>query len=137
MHDNEAIVRTFFEEAFNRGRLDVIDTLFSPEFVEHQAFGPDAPAGRDAPKAVVTSLRRGFSDFHITIEDTAASNDTVWVRLRATGTHDGPFMGHAPTGNRIAVTVIDIMRLAHGKIVEHWGVADSLAALRQIEAPHS
>jgi predicted ester cyclase len=42
-------------------------------------------------------------------------------------------MGHPPSGKRIAITVIDIMRVADGKIVEHWGVPDGLGALRQIE----
>lgn len=135
MNPNETLVRTFFEQAFNRGQLDAIDTFLAPDFVEHQAFGPDAPKGRDAPRAVVTNLRNAFTDFRVTIEDAASSGDRVWVRLHATGTHTGPIFGRAPTGNRISITVIDIMRVADGKIVEHWGVSDGLAALRQLDAP--
>jgi predicted ester cyclase len=126
-------VRRLFEEAFNQGRLSAIDELMSPDFVEHQGEGGGESQGRAVPKEIVTTLRRAFSDLHLSIEDSAARGDTVWVRLRATGTHDGPFMGREPTGRRIAITVIDIMRLADGKIVEHWGVPDALAALRQID----
>lgn len=134
MTENEAIVRKFIDEAFNGGRLEAIDALLSPDFVEHQALGPGGPTGRDAPRAIVSSLRRAFSDFHLDVEDAASSGDTVWLRLRGTGTHDGPFMGRAPTGKRMSITVIDVMRLRDGKIVEHWGVADRLAALGQLDA---
>jgi predicted ester cyclase len=43
-------------------------------------------------------------------------------------------MGIPPTGNEIAITVIDICRFVNGKIVEHWGVPDQLSLLRQIGA---
>lgn len=134
MNENEAIVRNFIDEAFNAGRLEAIDALLSPDFVEHQALGPGAPTGRDAPRAIVTSLRRAFPDLHLAVEDATSSGDTVWLRLRGTGTHEGPFMGRAPTGKRMAITVFDVMRLRDGKIVEHWGVADRLAALGQLDA---
>jgi hypothetical protein len=48
-------------------------------------------------KAVITSLRRAFSDFRLTIEDLAVSGDLVWTRNVATGTNDGLFMGRPPT----------------------------------------
>lgn len=134
MTDDEAIVRRLIQEAFNEGRLDSIEALLAPDFVEHQSMGPGAPKGRDAPKAIVSSLRRGFSDFHLEVEDSALRGDTVWLRLRGTGTHDGPFMGRAPSGRRVSVMVFDVMRVERGKIVEHWGVPDALSLLRQIEA---
>lgn len=134
MTENESVARRLIEDAFNKGRLEAIDELMSPDFVEHQAIGPGVPTGREAPKAIVSMLRSAFPDFHLAIEDTALRGDTVWLRLRATGTHDGTFMGRQPTGKCISVTVIDIMRIQDGKIVEHWGVADRLGALQQLDA---
>ena len=55
-------------------------------------------------KAVIASLRRAFSDFTLTIEDLTVAGDVVWTRNVATGTHDGPFMGHPPTGRPIGST---------------------------------
>jgi len=133
MSADEDIVRKFIHEAFNEGRLEAIDDMTTPAFVEHQDLGPNPPQGRDGPKAVVSSLRRAFSDFHLAVEDAASRDGTVWLRMRATGTHDGPFMGRAPTGKRISVTVIDVLRVADGKIIEHWGVADRLGVLSQID----
>jgi predicted ester cyclase len=37
-----------------------------------------------------------------------------------------------PNGKPIKVTVMDILRLKNGKVVEHWGVPDRFAVLAQI-----
>jgi len=41
-------------------------------------------------------------------------------------------MGLPGTGRRFNVTVIDIARLADGRLVEHWGVADRLSVAQAI-----
>jgi predicted ester cyclase len=130
--EQKQIFRRVIEHGFNRGDLGVVDELFSPAFVEHQPLGPDAPRGREAPAAIIQSLHRSFSDFSLAIEDIACEADRVWVRLRAAGTNDGPYHGHAPTGKRIAADVIDVVRMDQGRIVEHWGVPDRLAILHQL-----
>jgi predicted ester cyclase len=58
----------------------------------------------------------------------------VWFRIRATGTNDGPMWGRPATGRPIDITVMDVMRVVDGRMVEHWGVADRLAVLKQIGA---
>jgi predicted ester cyclase len=128
----EAIVRRLIDEGFNEGRLDVANELISPEMVEHQNFGPDHAPGADGVKAVIASLRRAFSDFHLAIEDVAVQDDTVWLRLTGTGTNDGSFMGHPPTGRRMRTDVFDTLRVRNGRIVEHWGVPDRLGTLFQL-----
>jgi predicted ester cyclase len=50
----------------------------------------------------------------------------------ATGTHDGLFMGHPPTGRRMRVDVFDAVRVCDGRMVAHWGVPDRLGALIQL-----
>ena len=43
-------------------------------------------------------------------------------------------MGMPPTGKSISVGVIDIFRIAGGKIVEHWGQMDSMGMMQQLGA---
>jgi predicted ester cyclase len=131
MHDPEHIFRRLIEEGFNRGDLSVADAVTSPDLAEHQEFGPDHAPGAEGVRAVISSLR-AFSDFHLEIEDTAVSGDAVWARLTATGTHDGPFMGHPPTGRQMRATVFDVVRVVDGRMVEHWGVPDRLSVLYQL-----
>ena len=81
---------------------------------------------------MIASLRRAFSDFRLTIESLVADGDTVWLRMVATGTHDGPFMGNAATGRPMRIDVFDVIRVEDGRMVEHWGVPDRLGALLQL-----
>ncbi len=132
--DPETVVRRLIDEGFSGGRLEVCDELVAPAMAEHQDFGPRHAPGPEGVRAVIASLRRAFPDFRLEIADLALAGDTVWTRNVATGTHDGPFMGHAPTGRAIRADVVDVMRVEDGLIVEHWGVPDRLGVLFQIGA---
>jgi len=127
-----ALVRRLIEEGFNEGNLDVADELISPDLVEHQNFGPDHAPGAEGVKAVIASLRRAFPDFHLAIDDLAVDGDTVWLRMTGTGTNDGAFMGHPPTGRVMRTDVFDALRVEDDRIVEHWGVPDRLGTLFQL-----
>jgi predicted ester cyclase len=41
-------------------------------------------------------------------------------------------MGAPATGRQISLDVIDIVRIADGRIVEHWNLVDQLGLLRQL-----
>ncbi len=128
----EELVRRLIEEGFNEGNPDVADELISPDMVEHQNFGPDHAPGAEGVKAVIASLRRAFSDFHLEIDDLTVDGDTVWLRMTGTGTHDGSFMGNPPTGRSMRTDVFDSLRVENDRIVEHWGVPDRLGTLFQL-----
>ena len=132
MSSAEELVRRLIEEGFNAGDLSAVDDLIPPSFVEHQNFGPDHAPGAEGAKAVIVSLRRAFPDFHLAIDDLVVDGDTVWLRMTGTGTNDGPFMGHAPTGRQMRTDVFDVLRVENGRIVEHWGVPDRLGTLFQL-----
>lgn len=48
------------------------------------------------------------------------------------GTHTGPLLGIAPTGQSIAIEVMDMVRLHDGKYYEHWGVNTLQAVLAHL-----
>jgi predicted ester cyclase len=81
---------------------------------------------------VIESLHRAYGGFRLDIEHLAVEDDLVWLHLRGSGRHDGPFMGHAPTGRPMSIDVFDLLRIEDGKVVEHWGVPDRLGALMQL-----
>ncbi len=130
--DPETVVRTLIEEGFNRGNLDVCDDLTAPDLIEHQNFGPNHAPGADGVKAVIASLRRAYSDFHLEIQQLTVDGDLVWLHMTGSGTHDGPFMGNSPTGRSMRIDVFDLIRVVDGRMVEHWGVPDRLGALFQL-----
>lgn len=57
--------------------------------------------------SVVHWMRTGFSDVQWKIEDIVADNEKVAVFWILTGTHDGDFLGVAPTGKKIKTTVMN------------------------------
>ncbi len=126
-----AVIHRIFDEGFATGATDVVDEICSPDLVEHQ-FGL-AGRGADAVdhvKAAIQDVHRMAPDMTFTIEDSVQSGDTVWVRVRATGTATGEFFG-PPSGRPVDITVVDIARVVDGRIVEHWGVPDRFALLAQ------
>jgi predicted ester cyclase len=41
-------------------------------------------------------------------------------------------MGNLPTGRKMTIDVIDMVRMREGRIVEHWGVPDHLSLMEQL-----
>jgi len=79
-------------------------------------------------------LHNAFPDFKATIEQLIAEGDKVVLYMTWTGTQEGEFMGVPPTGKRLSVGVIDIIAIANGKFVEHWGIIDSGKMMQQLGA---
>ena len=129
VEQNIAATRRLIDEGFNKGNLDVCDELVSPDALENQR---GSKPGIEGTKDTIRTLRSWFSDFELTIVDLIASDDTVWFRNRATGVNTGEVMGRPATGRSFDITVMDIVRFADGKMVEHWGVPDQLGMLIQL-----
>jgi predicted ester cyclase len=127
---NEQIFRALIEDGFSKGDVTLFDKYTSPNFREHQH--GMIPQNLEGVKNAIRYLHKAFSDFSLTIEDTVVSGETVWGRMTGRGTQKGQFGPMPPTGKQIEITVIDIMRFENGKLIEHWGVADRLAAMEQL-----
>ncbi len=133
--DNRELVRRLNEEFHNQGRIgEVIEERFAPEFVNHSA-PPGLPPTREGSAMFSMAFRRGFPDYHVTIHDVIAEGDKVVTRKTFTGTHRGEWMGVPASGRNVSFGGIDIVRIARGKLVEHWAEFDMLALMQQIGAP--
>jgi steroid delta-isomerase-like uncharacterized protein len=130
--ENKDISRRADEELFNRGDLSIADELFASNFVYHDPVSHEEWRGPESVKSYATMLRVAFPDLHQTIEEQIAEGDKVAYRWTARGTHQGEFMGIAPTGNRVEMTGISIARLIDGKIEEIWENYDALGMMQQL-----
>jgi predicted ester cyclase len=110
---------------------DVVDDYFAPEFVSHNN-PPGFPPGVEGVKRFFSMFRDAFPDVEVEIDEIVVEGDRVAVATTFTGTHQGELMGVAPTGRRVSVTGIDIVRVADGKIVEHRGLTDIVGLMRQL-----
>jgi steroid delta-isomerase-like uncharacterized protein len=132
--ENKALLQRGYEQIFNQGNLDQIEEFASTDLVDHEAPPPGMEdfEGIEVLRQFVKVFRDAFPDLQFTAEDMIAEGDKVAARYTMRGTHQGEFMGVAPTGNRIEVTGIDIVRFEGGKIVEHWGNSDELGMMQQL-----
>jgi steroid delta-isomerase-like uncharacterized protein len=131
---NKQLFRQFIEQVFNQGNVSVIDELLAPDFVEREELPPGLPRDREGVRQMTLMLRSAFPDFKATIEDMVAEGDKLVVRMTWSGTQNGEFMGMPPSGKRMSIGVIDIVRMSGGKFAEHWGLMDSSAMMQQLGA---
>ena len=68
--------------------------------------------------SVVDFMRQSFSDIRWEIVDMVADDNKVAVHWTCSGTHDGNFMGLAPTGKKFSFSVMNFYYFnADGKII--------------------
>ena len=127
---NKAVVRGFFEEAWNKGNPAAADDYIAA----------NAPAG-PLVKRGITNWPRGFPDFTYHVLRFVAEDDYVVAWTRFTGTHRGVFH-HVlenrtygpwePTGKTIDVPEVYMFRVEAGKIAEIRMVWGELAFIDQL-----
>ncbi|HSP66893.1 MAG TPA: ester cyclase [Bryobacteraceae bacterium] len=132
---NKALVRRWFKEVWNEGREETIDELFAANGVGHGLGDTDVTLhGPPEFKPFVRNLRGALPDIHMAIEDLIAEGDKVTIRITVTGTHQGNQLGVAPTGRKIRIEGLVVVRIANGQIMEGWNSWDQLGLLRQVGA---
>ena len=132
--DARTIIRRWFDEVWNQGREATVDELFAPHGIAH-GLGEEAdvqgPAGF---KVFLRNMRSAFPDLHMQVEDILVDGDQAALRVGFEGTHNGNGLGLPPTGRRVSVRGIVIVKIAGGQIVEGWNSWDQLGLLKQIGA---
>ncbi|KAB1198714.1 MULTISPECIES: ester cyclase [Haloferax] len=134
--ENEALARRFVEDVWNGHDLEVVDDLFSPDYVGHWFDMTGADVDRDGLKTFIQNVLTGFPDYQMDIEYIHADDELVTLGFRGGGTHEGEFYGIPPTGNAPTddekTPGIMSMRVSDGQIVEGWATWDSLGLLQGI-----
>jgi predicted ester cyclase len=130
---NKAAVVRFNRDVIERGDEEAFRALVAPTFVNRTAAAGVSPGPDGLLHTFERVLRPAFPDLRVEIHDQVAEGDRVTTRKTIHGTHRGDLLGIAATGRAVAIDVIDIVRLEHGRYVEHWGIntlASVVAALR-------
>lgn len=118
-------------EILNEGRLELIDEIFAPDFVQHAAI-PGFPPGRDGLRTFFTAYRAAFPDLKFALLQEVQEGDKHVVHVRASGTMKGDFMGMHATNKSATWEEMHLVRVRDDKIVEHWGLVDQLGMLQQL-----
>src|SRR5215217_5502711 len=85
--DNKAIVYRWFEEVWNKGRVDAIDEMVAEDSVVHGLGGE--LRGPSAFKPFHATFRAAFPDLAIVVDEVISEGDLAAARFTCTGTHQG------------------------------------------------
>jgi len=119
-------------EIFNTGNMALVDGIISEtHFLVEPGF-PDRIVGRQAFSEWVRGYRTGYPDFNLTFNEIIAKGNNVVVHWTVTGTQDGPLEDLPPTGLKVNVTGLSLMRIIDGKIAEEWIYYDNLGSSQQL-----
>jgi predicted ester cyclase len=77
-------------------------------------------------------LRSAFPDRLDTIEQVIAEHDRVGLLFRLSGTQSGNYCGIEPTGNRVDIHELAMLRIAGDQMVEGWFMMDECELLVQL-----
>lgn len=130
---NKALVRRYLEQVLIAGKLETINQFVSPDYKRYVS-AADAPLNVEGQKKRLAGILAAFPDMQVTIDDLFAEGDRVAWRLTIVAHHQGAFVGIPPTGKLLTDTVIEIVRVENGKLVEHWGSPDIFSLLQQLNA---
>ncbi|TVT25171.1 hypothetical protein FNH05_32255 [Amycolatopsis rhizosphaerae] len=112
---NARLVRTIFAE-FAAGNLAPLREALHDDFVEHS---PGNPSGRDAFLRFIADSEVAKAE--LDLKRVVADEEHVVVHYRMT-----------PPGQERGLAVVDIWRLADGRIAEHWDVVQPVPQAREV-----
>jgi len=127
------VVRSFVREYQERRDEGAFGRFLASDVIDHTPTPGTAP-GAEGVRQVFQMLWSGMPDMRVDIHQQIAEGDMVVTRKSFVGTHKGELFGVPPTGRDIHLDVIDIVRVADGKIVEHWNLVDTFGLLQQLGA---
>ncbi len=118
--------------------INTADEKLAEELVANDAafYTPASPTplyGGKGYLSVVHWMRKGFSDVQWKLEEMVAEGDKVAVHWTCSGTHDGEFLGLAPTHKHFSACVMNFYYFnSEGKVINDIAAEGMIAILRQI-----
>jgi steroid delta-isomerase-like uncharacterized protein len=134
--ENKAMIRRWFEEVWNRGRVEAIAEMLAGDAVVH-GLSDDAAKPLRGPVGFLpfhAQFREAFPDIEVVVEDQIAEGDMVATRCSVRGKHAGDSLGFAATQAPVDFTGVAITRIKDGKIVEAWNNFDFMRMYKQLGA---
>ena len=133
VEENVALMRRWFQEVWNEGRVQTIYDLLAEDI---HGWGQDLPGVEIRKPADFVKLYErihgAFPNQKLTVEDAFGSGDRVVVRWSSVMTHTGDHLGVPASHKTVHITGITIARIENGTIVEGWENWDQLAMMQQI-----
>jgi steroid delta-isomerase-like uncharacterized protein len=125
--DRRARIRTAWEAAWDRGEVDALDELLSPDYRRFGSAGAELDAAEF--KASILATRSAFPDIVTAIDEIVVEGDRAAVRWHSTGSHEHSFLGVPATKRQVAVSGATFAHFDGDRIVEEFVTWDPRALL--------
>jgi predicted ester cyclase len=121
--DPERRVTEFLDVVLSRGDLGRLSDFVASTFVDHHPW-PGHTGTRAGFESGLSEFRAAFPDARFAMARIDVDGDIVSALVTRTGTHLGPLRGVGPSGARLRIQVLEMLRIEGGRIVERWGFLD-------------
>lgn len=128
--ENKEISRRLFEQVWNEGKVEMLESFHTPDWVIKDPYNTVPASGLEGAKQYVMSYRKAFPDLNFRIDEQVAEGETVVNFLTATGTHEGVLLGLPPSHKKASVSAVVKLRFRNGKIAESTSLWDALTFMR-------
>jgi steroid delta-isomerase-like uncharacterized protein len=120
-------------EAINNRDFDALDAVVAEDVQRHSAATPGVQVtSLEEFKQFLRSDLAAVPDAQQTIDVIFGTESMVAVRAIYSGTQTGPMGPFSPSGQKLELPFIGLLRVENGKIVEIWVEWDNLGALVQL-----
>jgi predicted ester cyclase len=127
------------------GSPEDFEEVLHPAFLNHEAKDEPPGARERGPQAAYATalwLRDAYADLRWDVHEVLAEGNLVVVHCTMSGRHVRPFVVYddqarvkevfPATGRRFATTQTHWLRIADGKLIEHWANRDDLGTAEQL-----
>lgn len=136
----ERIASEYLAVVWNERAYAEIPDLVSESFVMYDPVAPADPVpgprgevhGPDGLETFVRGVVRGFPDFEVTVRRMFSDDEVVVYDGKLGMSHEGTFYGIPPTGRRVEVRYMGLIRVADGMVEEHRVYPPMLAIAEQL-----
>ena len=132
MSQTRSLGRRYYEDLLSGDDVAVADEILHPQLEFYGPISREGIYGIPAYKEFALRWYRGFPDRRFTVVEEFLDGDRIAILFRITGTHQGDFMGAAPTGNPIEVNGMNFFRAEDGLLREIRAFFDPRELLRPL-----
>ena len=127
------LVKRFFAEIWNMGRLESIPQLCSTNL--HYTSGSSRPEreGHDGLARMVQTIRTSLDNYHSEVISMVVEENKAFVKVRFSGKHVGFLMGYEPTGRQVEWVGGMEFTVRNGQILHVWELGDTMTLCEQLE----
>ena len=127
-----ATIHTEIAAAWNKRDYNAMRSLVHRDYSYTGGDGKEIAGGPDVALGVAQMFASAFTDGVLTVKRVYVQGDTAIAEMVGTGTHNGEFMGIAPTGRQVAITICNVIEMRDGKAYREREYMDMLAMMSQI-----